>query len=132
GRRRSTIAQASLIGQLLDARGCHADGTRPGPGGVMRGADIIIPLYQNSCDIRYLVESILGAADDFRSLNARILLIDDSAYEKQADALAAHLPRIQDICDVSVLVNQQSLGFARSCNRGLEVTTRNGRDAVLL
>jgi GT2 family glycosyltransferase len=99
----------------------------------MRGADIIIPLYQNSCDIRYLVESILGAADDFRSLNARILLIDDSAGdEKQADALAAHLPRIEDICDVSVLVNQQSLGFARSCNRGLEVTSQNGRDAVLL
>src|SRR5262245_37334687 len=114
--------------------GGDTDGTRGRTGRrVMRGADIIIPLYKNSCVIRYFVESILGAADDFRSLNARIVFIDDSeGNDKQADAVAAHLPRIKDICDVSVLVNQQSLGFARCCNRGLEVASRNGRDAVLL
>lgn len=99
----------------------------------MRGADIIIPLYKNSRLIPFIVESILGAADDFRALGARILFINDSAGdEKQAEALAFHSRRIEDICEISVLVNQQNLGFVGSCNRGLELARQDGRDAVLL
>jgi GT2 family glycosyltransferase len=99
----------------------------------MRRANIIVPLYKASHLIPPLVESIVGAADDFRSLNGCILFINDSPEDdKQTDALACHLPRIEDICTVRVLVNQQNLGFVRSCNRGLELARQDGRDAFLL
>ena len=98
-----------------------------------RGADFIICLYQNSRLIPHLIESILGAADDFRLLGGRILFINNSPEdERQAHALEVHLPHIQDVCDVSVLVNEQNLGFVRSCNRGLERACLDGHDAFLI
>jgi GT2 family glycosyltransferase len=99
----------------------------------MRGTDIIIPLYKNSHLIPELVKSLLGATHDLRFLHARILFVNDSPDdEKQADALASHLPRLEGICEVRTLVNRQNLGFVRSCNRGLELARQDGRDAVLL
>jgi GT2 family glycosyltransferase len=94
---------------------------------------VIVPLYRNAhlfCD---LVSSLLDAAADLNALQARLIFINDSPDDPAlATVLRSGLRLLEGHCHAEAFINDQNIGFVRSCNRGLMMALEDDRDAVLL
>jgi GT2 family glycosyltransferase/glycosyltransferase involved in cell wall biosynthesis len=85
---------------------------------------ILIPVFNNAEHVRRCIESVLANT----SLpQAELLLVDDASTEAATREL---LDRYAALPKVTLLRNEENLGFTRSVNRGLRFAA--GRDVVLL
>lgn len=85
---------------------------------------VLIPIYNNADHVRRCIESVL--ANTYLP-GAELLLLDDASSELATRLMLddyRHLPK------VTLLRNEQNLGFTRTVNRGLRHA--EGRDVVLL
>lgn len=87
--------------------------------------DIIIPVYNAFEDLALCVRSILKHTD---LAYTRLLLIDDKSTD---DRVAPYLEELaaQGYPGITVLTNEQNMGFAETVSRGIE---QSKRDVVLL
>lgn len=91
--------------------------TSPGSAGAPnsgRGADIVVPIYNNFDDTRALLEQLREQASDHRSI---ILINDCSTDARIAPMLANYCSEVEAAV---LLENERNLGFVKTCNRGFE------------
>ena len=95
-----------------------------------RNIDLIIPVYKNAPLTKRCIDSVLENLAELSHLDARVILINDSPDDDPTTELlrayAAADSRFQ------LIENFSNLGFVKSVNRGLEVSTRDGRDVILI
>lgn len=85
---------------------------------------VLIPIYNNADHVRRSIESVLA---NTRMPGAELLLIDDGSSDR---ITRLTLDDYGNLPKVTLLRNEQNLGFTRSVNRGLRHA--EGRDVVLL
>jgi O-antigen biosynthesis protein len=85
---------------------------------------VLIPVYNNAQHVRRCIESVLTHT---RMPRAELLLIDDASTDAATQRMLAGYA---DAPKVTLLRNDENLGFTRTVNRGL--LHAQGRDVVLL
>lgn len=85
---------------------------------------IIIPVYNGAEDLACCLASVLA---ETRLPHARLLIIDDASPDPRVRAI---LRSYEGIPGVTLLHNEENLGFTRTVNRGL--VHSSGEDVVLL
>ncbi|NDC63135.1 MAG: glycosyltransferase [Planctomycetia bacterium] len=97
------------------------------------GIDIIVPFHENDGLVAPLFDSLAACAAELRLLGAAVVAVNDAPGHGPLDAaLRAAVARLHGAVPVTVVVNDENLGFVRSCNRGLARAVAAGRDALLL
>jgi len=96
----------------------------------VRPIDIIVPIYKNADLVRVCVDSLLDHLNEIVAHQPRLLLINDSPGDEGVEAL------LQDYqgrgAAVSVLRNEENLGFVRTVNLGLAQAKADGHDVLLV
>lgn len=85
--------------------------------------DVVIPVYRGLKETLACIDSVLATLGD----RARAIVIDDATDDA---ALAAALDDLKETGRITLLRNEENLGFVRSVNRALAMDT--GNDIVLL
>jgi GT2 family glycosyltransferase len=98
--------------------------------GRSRPLDVIVPIYRNAALTRTCLASLIDHVDEIEDLDPRLLLINDSPDDEEIAALLKE-PWL-GTGTVQIFTNEANLGFVRSVNRALEVSLREGRDALLV
>jgi GT2 family glycosyltransferase len=88
-----------------------------------RGADIVIPVYNNFDDTKALLEQLRNEAADHRS----ITLVNDCSTDARMSPMLANY--CNEVNEAILLENERNLGFVKTCNRGFENTVS---DVVIL
>jgi GT2 family glycosyltransferase/glycosyltransferase involved in cell wall biosynthesis len=97
------------------------------------GLAIIVPFHRHEELVHPLVESLLVCRDEFNSLDAIVLAINDSpGHAPLAEALAEAESRCRGAIRFEIVTNPENIGFLRSANRGMERAVAAGRDVLLL
>ncbi|MEG0973140.1 MAG: methyltransferase domain-containing protein [Comamonas sp.] len=114
------------IGAALDTAQQHDPRPRAIAAAMPAAAvDIIIPVYRGLDDTRRCIHSVLHAATQ---TNCQLVVINDASPEP---ALTAWLRELASADDrVSLLENEENLGFVATVNRGMSLNP--GHDVVLL
>ena len=79
-----------------------------------RGADIVVPIYNNFDDTKALLEQLREQASDHRS----IILINDCSTDARIAPMLANY--CSEVHATVLLENERNLGFVKTCNRGFE------------
>jgi GT2 family glycosyltransferase len=95
-----------------------------------RPLDIIVPIYKNADLVRACVGSLLEHLPEVETYRPRLLLINDSPGDAEVETLLRGYDRAG--AAVSVLHNEQNLGFVRTVNLGLQRAHLEGRDVLLV
>lgn len=94
---------------------------------------VILPLYRNAGLIPDLFRSLIAAADDFRAIGGRLLIIVDSPDDESLiDMLHDQLPALEAVVPVELHINEKNLGFVGSMNFGFDKAIAERRDALAL
>ena len=89
-----------------------------------RVVDIIIPVYSGLAEVRACLESVLSSSSDSQG---EVIVINDCSPEPAIDRFLKGLERESRI---TLLENDENLGFVKSCNRAADLRPDN--DFVLL
>jgi GT2 family glycosyltransferase len=95
-----------------------------------RPLDIIVPIYKNAELVRACVGSLLEHLSEIDAYQPRLLLINDSPGDADVEALLRGYDRTG--APVTVLHNEQNLGFVRTVNLGLRRAHLAGRNVLLV
>ena len=87
--------------------------------------DVVVPVFNAPDDVRRCVASVLEHTPRDAS---RVVLIDDASTDRGIAALFDELAR-RDLWNVVLLRNDANLGFTRTANRGIALSSN---DVVLL
>lgn len=120
---------------LEDASRAAASEASDGPssGSSMCPLLIAVPLYRKPELLAPLVAALRAMAGELRSLDATVLLIDDSPDDVALSAeLDRVVPLLAAIVPVERICNPANLGFVRSANVALARGRDTGRDVLLL
>ena len=90
----------------------------------MRVVDVIIPVYSGLAEVRACLESLLSSSSDSQG---EVIVINDCSPEPAIDKFLKGLERESRI---TLLENDENLGFVKSCNRAAALRPAN--DFVLL
>ncbi len=90
----------------------------------MRVVDVIIPVYSGLAEVRACLESLLSSSSDSQG---EVIVINDCSPEPAIDEFLKSLERESRI---TLLKNDENLGFVKSCNRAADLRPDN--DFVLL
>lgn len=87
--------------------------------------DIIVPIYNAYDDLVECVDSVLT---NTRSEEYRLILINDKSTD---DRIEKYLLQLQEqrIPNVSIISNKENLGFVKTCNKGINLSSN---DVLLL
>ena len=89
-----------------------------------RVVDIIVPVYSGLAEVRACLESVLSSSSDSQG---EVIVINDCSPEPAIDRFLKGLERESRI---TILENDENLGFVKSCNRAADLRPDN--DFVLL
>lgn len=99
----------------------------------VRDVLVIVPVYRNAGLVPGLFRSLIAAADSFRAIGGRLLIIVDSPDDEELrEMLRLELPALEAAVPTELHVNQNNLGFVGSMNFGFERAIAEGRDALAL
>ena len=94
------------------------------PAASTRVVDIIVPVYSGLAEVRACLESLLSSRSE---LQGDVIVINDCSPEP---AIAEFLRRLERDSGITLLENDENLGFVKSCNRAAALRPEN--DFVLL
>lgn len=98
---------------------------RSGPSAASpRLVDVIIPVYSGLAEVRACLESLLSSSSESQG---EVIVINDCSPEPAIEAFLRGLERESRI---TLLENDENLGFVKSCNRAAALRPAN--DFVLL
>lgn len=97
-------------------------GSVPGELSVKRGVAVIVPIFNAPDDVKVCIERLLVYTPE----SASIILIDDCSTDPRVREI---LSKYRGAARVSVLENEENLGFTRTVNRGIDEV---GDDDVVL
>lgn len=95
-----------------------------------RNIDLIIPVYKNHEMTGTCVESVLSCIHEIADRDPRLILINDSPDDLEVSKLLSRLA--EKFPFVELITNERNLGFVKSVNKGLEISTRDKRDVILI
>ena len=89
-----------------------------------RVVDVIIPVYSGLAEVRACLESLLSSRSE---LQGQVIVINDCSPEPAIDEF---LRRLEGDSGITLLENDENLGFVKSCNRAAALRPDN--DFILL
>ena len=84
-----------------------------------RVVDIIVPVYSGLAEVRACLESVLSSSSDSQG---EVIVINDCSPEPAIDRFLKGLERESRI---TLLENDENLGFVKSCNRAADLRPDN-------
>lgn len=96
----------------------------------VRPIDIVVPIYKNADLVRACVDTLIQHLPEIAVHQPRLLLINDSPGDEGVEAL---LQAYEDAgADLTVVRNEQNLGFVGTVNLGLARAQAQGHDVLLV
>lgn len=92
--------------------------------------DIIIPVYKNASLTKKCITSIFENINEIKEFSPRLLVINDSPDDVDVNLMLADLSISNP--EVKIFTNIVNSGFVKSVNKGLEISTKEGRDVILV
>ncbi len=93
---------------------------------------IAVPFYRNERLVGRFIRSLIDCAAEIRSLNARVVLFNDSPdYPALGAALGKAVADIGEAFPVSLRTNAVNLGWLKTCNIAMQEAVDAGADILL-
>jgi GT2 family glycosyltransferase/glycosyltransferase involved in cell wall biosynthesis len=91
--------------------------------------NIIVPVYRNAGLVELCLNSLLQHLPEIAEHSPRIVVVNDCPGDRETDSL---LRAFANRPEIELINNERNLGFVRSCNIGMALALRTGRNVLLV